>query len=120
MSQEQDQEKLLNATAQIFNNSLSGAMNIASLKRPKTKIEVKSAKDDLHNARFSLQKGVNPDKIKTTIADGSVAKKVKQAGGDVSKYVTSIIRKARIDNEISRQENREIVERKTPKRNIKR
>ena len=118
MSQEQDQEKLLNATAQVFNNSLSAAMNIAYLKRPTTTIEVKTAKDDLHNARFSLQKGVALDKIKKTIAGSPVAKKVEQTGGNVSKYVNSIVTKATIDNEINVQQNRQIVEHKTPKRNI--
>lgn len=118
MSQEQDQEKLLNATAQVLNNSLSGAINIASLRKSTTKIEVKTAKDDIHNARFSLQKGVSIDKIRNIIAGSPVAKKVEQAGGNVSKYVNSIVMKAKVDNKINTQPNREIVEQKAPKRNI--
>ena len=115
MSTEHDQEKLMSAAAQVFNNSLSGGLNIASLSKPKVKIEVKTASSDLQDTRQALKEGWSIDRVKEALSKSPVVAKIKEKGNNVSNYVNSIIRKAKIDNEIEknptisldRQQNRE-------------
>ena len=105
MSQEQDQEKLLNAGVQAFHNTLNGALNLASLHKPKTIIEVKTAKDDLHNTKMSLKEGMNISQIKENLKNSPVAKQISQTGGEISRYVNSIVRKANMENELAAHPN---------------
>lgn len=116
MSIENDQEKLMNATAQVFNNSLSAGLSLASLYKPKVKIEVKTAQNDLHSTRQALKAGWKLERIKETLFHSPVAERIKAKGNDVSNYINSIVRKAKIDNEmeknpeqsLDRQQDREI------------
>lgn len=121
MNQEQDQEKLMNAASQVFSNSLNGIASLASIKqKPKTIIEVTSAKDDLHNTRHSLREGVGVERINKTLANSSVAQEIEQMGGDSSKYVNSIVRKAKIQNKLETQPNRQQTQRKTRNQQLER
>ena len=104
MNQEQEQEKLLNAAGQVVNNAATGVMHLTSLIKPKTKIEVKSAKDDLHNTRLDLKNGVNVQKITQTLQKSLVAEEIKKMGGNVSRYSQAILRKAKIENKVEAQE----------------
>ncbi|WP_036489116.1 hypothetical protein [Myxosarcina sp. GI1] len=118
MSQEQDQEKILNATAQVLNNSLSGGLYLASLKKSKVKIEVKTAKDDLSNARSALNRGVNLEAVKQEIFKSPVAKRIERIGGDVSSYVASIAKKAQIDNKMEKRATETVELQKTRKKTL--
>ena len=122
MNQEQDQEKLMQAASQVLNNSLSGVTHLASIggRKTKTTIEVKSAKDDLYNTRLSLREGVDVERINKTLFNSPVAQEIEQMGGDSSKYVNSIVRKAKIDNKIETQQNKSKTQKRTPNQQLER
>lgn len=106
----QDEEKLMNAAAQGFNNSLSAALNLTSLRKPKLKVEVKShtAEDDLARARKDLKNGVSIDKIKEYLSNSPVVKSIEEKGRDASEYFRPILQNAIVKNEVERREDREI------------
>ena len=121
MNQEQDQEKLMQAASQVFSNSLNGVASLASIgQKPKTIIEVKSAKDDLHNTRLSLREGVSIDQISQTLFNSPVAQEIKRIGKDSSEYVNSIVRKAKIQNKLETRSNREQTRQRTRNRQLER
>ena len=113
MSQEQDQEKLLNAASQIMQNSVSTTLNLASLRIPKTKIVVKSVRDDLDNARSALKQGSNLERVKQSLAESSVAQKIGKTGGNTKAYVDLIVRKADVDNRMEREESLNLIQQKS-------
>lgn len=99
-----DEEKLMNAAAQGLNNSLSAALNLASLGKPKLRVKVKShtAEDDLLKARKALKNGVSIDKIKENLSSSPVVNSIKEKGKDASEYFRSILQNAIVKNEVER------------------
>lgn len=98
MSIEQDQEKLINTSAQIANNAITTAANLISLKKPQTKVEIRTAQDQVKQTQGLMQQGASPETIRQTIANSSIVKRLSQVGGNVQKYTDLIIKKARINN----------------------
>lgn len=97
MSQEQDQEKLLNASTQAAHNVVATAASLISLKKPQTKVEIKTAKDQVQQAQRLIQQGTSLAEVKNKIANSAIAQKLVEAGDKSQKYVNSIIRKANIN-----------------------
>lgn len=99
MSYESDQERLIATATQIAGNAANVGVNLASMRKPKLKIEVKTtAQDDLSNVRSALKEGLSIDKIKENLSNSPEAQKIAKAGRNVSQYVSSIVQKAKIDN----------------------
>lgn len=106
MSQEQEQEKLMQAASQGLNNYLQGTTRlINSLYKPKIRIEVKTAKDDLKNATNKIKHGISPKRIAQQLKDSPVVKGM----SDQKKlsYVNAILKKAQITDKISKMKNLE-------------
>ena len=53
---EQDQEKLMNAAAQVAQNLVSTAAHLSSLKKSPTKLNIKTAIDEVQNTQKLLKK----------------------------------------------------------------
>lgn len=98
MSQEQDQEKLINTSTQAAHNAIATAASLISLKKPQTKVEIKTAKDQVQQAQRLIQQGASLAEVKDKIANSAIAKKLAQAGNNSQKYVDSIVKKANINN----------------------
>ena len=108
---EQDQEKILNASDQVAQNTLSTVANLSSLRKTPTKVEIKTSKDAVKGTQELLKKGANLENIKSYLVNSSIANRVVIAGEDLGKYVDLIIKKARINNNT----NQSVVLEKLPK-----
>lgn len=95
---EQDQEKILNASSQVAQNSLSTIANLSRLRKPTTKVEIRTSKDAVQGTQELLKNGTKLETIKNYLVNSAIAKRVVNAGGDLGKYVDLIIKKARINN----------------------
>lgn len=122
MSTEQDQEKLMNAIGQSANNALSASLNLASLRKSKLEIKVKShtARDDLNAARSALKKGIDLSQIKQSLASSPVVSQIKEKGQDVTHYLNSILDNAIVKNEVERQGQNEKQQQRDRQRSIER
>ena len=98
MSIEQDQEKLINASTRIAQDTINIAAHLASLRKPQTKVEIKSAKDQVKQTQNLMKQGTSKASIRDSIANSAIAKRISQAGNNSQKYVDSIMKKARINN----------------------
>ena len=97
---EQDQEKLLNASATVVQNVVSAAANLSTLYKPKTKVQIKTAKDDVRQAQQSLKSGTSLKEVKQSLANSQTGIASAKAGGSPEKYADLILRKAQINNAI--------------------
>ena len=97
---EQDQEKLLNASATVVQNVVSAAANLSTLHKPKTKVQIKTAKDDVRQAQQSLKSGTNLKEVKQSLTNSQIGIASAKAGGNPEKYADLILRKAQINNAI--------------------
>ena len=97
---EQDQEKLLNASAQVVQNVVSAAANLSTLYKPKTKVQIKTAKDDVQQAQESLKSGTDLKEVKQSLTNSQIGIASASAGGNPEKYADLVIRKAQINNAI--------------------
>ena len=102
---EQDQEKLLNASANVVQNVVSAAANLTTLHRPKTQVQIKTAKDDVRQVQQSLKSGTNVKEIKQSLANSQIGMTSTKAGGSRRKYAELIVKKARINNAIEQNHN---------------
>ena len=109
MSIEQDQEKLINASAQIAQNTINTAAHLASLRRPQTKVKIETAKDQVKQTQSLIKQGSCEAKIRDSIANSAIAKRISQAGNNSQKYVDSIVKKARINNAMENSQQQSIV-----------
>ncbi|MEO1669246.1 MAG: hypothetical protein AAFR77_00455 [Cyanobacteria bacterium J06631_2] len=98
MSQEQDQEKLINASANAIQNGITTASYLLSMRKPKTKVEIKSARDDVRDSQKSLQEGAKATDIKQSVLKGDTAQNIAKSGGNSKKYADLILKKAKIEN----------------------
>lgn len=97
---EQDQEKLLNASANVIQNVVSTAANLTTLHRPKTKVQIKTAKDDVRQVQQSLKSGTNVKEIEQSLTNSQIGMTSAKAGGSPDRYADLIVKKARINNAI--------------------
>ena len=97
---EQDQEKLLNASANAIQNVVSTAANLTTLHKPKTKVQIKTARDDVRQVQQSLKSGTNVKEIKQSLTNSQIGMTSAKAGGSPEKYAELIVKKARINNAI--------------------
>ena len=95
---EQDQEKLLDASARVVQNVVSAAANLSTLHRPKTKVQVKTAKDDVRQVQQSLKSGTDLKEIKHSLTNSQIGITVASSGASPEKYANLIIKKAQINN----------------------
>ena len=102
---EQDQEKLLNASAQVVQNVVSAAANLSTLYKPKTKVQIKTAKDDVQQAQQSLKSGTDLKDVKQSLTNSQIGIASASAGGNPEKYADLIIKKAQINNAIEHNDN---------------
>lgn len=98
---EQDQEKLLNASAQTAQNILSTAVNLSSLHKTKTKVQIQTAKNDIEDTQKLLNNGTKLENIKNSLANSSIGKGIIKAGGNLENYVNLIVKKAKINNALA-------------------
>jgi hypothetical protein len=108
---EQDQEKILNASSQVAQNTLSTVVNLRSLRKTPTKVEIKTSRDAVKGTQELLKKGTQLETIKNYLVNSSIAKRVVSAGGNLGKYVDLIVKKAQINNNI----NQSVAPEKLPK-----
>ena len=97
---EQDQEKLLNASANVVQNVISTAANLTNLHRPKTKVQIKTAKDDVRQVQQLLKSGTNVKEIEQSLTSSQIGMTSVKAGGSPEKYAELIVKKAQINNAI--------------------
>lgn len=102
---ERDQEKLLNASAQVVQNVVSAAANLSTLYKPKTKVQIKTAKDDVQQAQQSLKSGTDLKDVKQSLTNSQIGIASASAGGNPEKYADLVIRKAQINNAIEHNDN---------------
>lgn len=95
---EQDQEKLLNASSNVIQNVVSATANLSTLYNPKTKVEIKTAKDDVQQVQQSLKSGTDLKTVKQSLTNSPIGKAIASAGGNVKKYADLVIKKAQINN----------------------
>lgn len=99
MSMEQDDEKIINAAAQSASQLINAGIDVASsLHKPKAKAKKNSAQDDLKKARQDLKKGLSKEQVEESLSKSPTAIKIKEKGNNVRNYVSSIVRKAQIEN----------------------
>lgn len=97
---ERDQEKLLNASATMVQNVVSVAANLSMLHRPKTNVQIKTAKDDVRQIQQYLKSGTNLKDIEQSLTGSQTGMASAKAGGIPEKYAELIIKKAQINNAI--------------------
>ena len=97
---EQDQEKLLNASANVVQNVVSTAANLTTLHRPKTKVQIKTAQDDVRQVQQSLKSGTNIKDIKQSLTNSQIGMTSAKTGGSPDRYADLIVKKAQINNAI--------------------
>ena len=108
---EQDQEKLVNGSAQVAQNLVATTSYLSLLKKSSTKVEIKTAKDEVSNTQKLLKQGTKIETIKNSLKNSSVAQSILQAGGNLDNYINLIIKKSQINNAIEQKQ----VETKTKK-----
>ena len=97
---EQDQEKLMNASAHTAQNVVSTAANLSLLNKPKTKVVIKTARDEVTQTQKFLKDGTKLSTLKQSIANSKIGKRISSSGGNPERYADLIIKKAQIDNAI--------------------
>ncbi len=95
---EQDQEKLMNAAAQVAQNLVSTAAHLSSLKKSPTKLNIKTAIDEVQNTQKLLKNGTTLENIKNSLAKSPLGQSIVKAGGNLESYINLIIKKAQINN----------------------
>ena len=95
---EQDQEKLMNASAHTAQNVISTAANLSLLNKPKTKVVIKTARDEVTQTQNSLKDRTKLSTIKQSIVNSKIGKQIIKSGGNPEKYADLIIKKAQINN----------------------
>ncbi|ACB54362.1 hypothetical protein cce_5016 [Crocosphaera subtropica ATCC 51142] len=105
---EQDQEKLTSAVGQGIQTAVSTGVTWWLSRVKPIKIEIKSASDDLQQVNQGIKEGQSKDEILKSIEKSETAKRVKNSGGDPSKYSNYVFKKAEIKeavSEVSKQKN---------------
>ena len=97
---ERDQEKLLNASATVVQNVVSVSANLSMLRRPKTKVQITTAKDDVRQVQQYLKSGTNLKDIEQSLTGSQIGMASAKAGGRPEKYAELIVKKAQINNAI--------------------
>ena len=95
---EQDQEKLMNAAAQVAQNFVSTAAQLSSLKKSPTKVNITTAIDEVKNTQKLLKNGTTLENIKHSLAQSHLGQSIIKAGGNLENYINLIIKKAQINN----------------------
>jgi hypothetical protein len=115
---EHDQERLLNTAAQAVQTAASVGLQMI-MNRPKSvKVEIRTAAEDVQDARKAIQQGIPKAEIAKTIQQGEVYQRVAKAGGDPNKYEQLILRRAELDHALELMPPQSLSQAKTPKKTL--
>lgn len=98
---EQDQEKMMNAVSQASQNALYTVTRFGNLGKPKTNVEIKTAKDAVQKTQELLTKGTKFSDIKNYLANTSLGQNIIKASGNIENFARLIMKKADINNKMS-------------------
>lgn len=98
---EQDQEKILNASSQLIQNSLYTVASMKNLTKPQTKVEIKTAKQAVEQTQSLISQGVKLEGIKNYLANTAIGKSVIKASGNIENFAKLMIKKANINNNMN-------------------
>lgn len=103
---EQDNQVLLNKVEDVVVKAVSVSSTVAETMlsniKPKVKVEIKSAKDDVKQVQKDMRNGLPKSEIINKIKQSSVAQRLEATGRNVDKYANLIFKKGRINEAVAK------------------
>lgn len=99
-------QRILDTVEKVTHNTVSTAamatQSVLSKIKPNTRIEIRSAKDDVNQAQQAMNSGKTREEIINTIKQSPVAQRLKAEGKDVDKYANLIFKKGQINEAVAK------------------
>ncbi len=103
---EQDNQVILNKVEDVVVKAVSVTSTVAetvlSNVKPKVKVEIKSAKDDVKQVQKDMRNGLPKSEIINKIKQSPVAQRLEATGRNVDKYANLIFKKGRINEAVAK------------------
>ncbi len=99
-------QRILDTVEKVTHNTVSttamATIAVLSSIKPNTRIEIRSAKDDVNQAQQAMNSGKTREEIINTIKQSPVAQRLKAMGRDVDKYANLIFKKGQINEAVAK------------------
>ena len=97
------QERLSNVVGDIAKTGIIVSTELAMKPRRKpVEVRIRTAADDVVDARRELKKGKSSEDISQSLQQSSVAQRIAKDGGNVEQYTQLIVQNAEMENAVSR------------------
>jgi len=116
---EHEQAQLLNAAAQAVQTAVAVGVQLSSGSKPPLKVQIRTAEQDVQDARKAIQQGTPKEIILKSIHEGEAARRVADRGGDSHKYEQLILQRAEIEHALEMMPSSQAPSQaKTPKKSL--
>ena len=97
---EHDQERLINSAASTLQTSPVVGTQLWMTRSKPLKVELKTASQDVRDARKAIDQGTPKQKVIESIRQGEVYRRIAKAGGNTKMYEQLIVQRAEIDRAV--------------------